>query len=52
MNEDKKIKHDVDKETETSGEQLLNEYQEQDVDDKHYMGYSVYTRTDSGGCCC
>lgn len=37
---------------ELSGEELLKEYYEQDKDDKHHMGYSVYTRTDDGGCCC
>lgn len=34
------------------GEELIREYFEQDKDDKHFMGYSVYTRTDSGDCCC
>lgn len=36
---------------ELSGEELLQEYFAQDKDDKHHMGYSVYTRTDNGGCC-
>ncbi len=35
-----------------SGEELLQEYFEQDTDDKHFMGYSVYTRTEGDGCCC
>ena len=37
---------------ELDGEELLQEYFNQDKDDKHHMGYSVYTKTDnSGGCC-
>lgn len=50
MNEEKKEKLEQDNEAVESGEQLLGEYYEQDCDDKHYMGYSIYTRTD-GGCC-
>lgn len=39
---------------EKTGEDLLQEYFNQDKDDKHYMGYSVYsqTQTSSDGCCC
>ena len=36
---------------ERSGEELLQEYFSQDKEDKHHMGYSVYTRTDDGCCC-
>lgn len=37
---------------ELTGEELLQEYFEQDKDDKHHMGYSIYTRTETGDCCC
>ncbi|MCM1438915.1 MAG: hypothetical protein NC131_06855 [Roseburia sp.] len=37
--------------TEQTGDELLREYIGQDKDDKHNMGYSVYTRTDDGCCC-
>ena len=35
-----------------TGEELLEEYFGQDKDDKHHMVYSIYTRTESSGCCC
>lgn len=37
---------------EISGEELLQEYLEQDKDLTHNMGYSVYAQTHSDGCCC
>lgn len=40
------------KEIAVTGEELLDEYFAQDKDDKHYMGYSIYTRTEGGDCCC
>ena len=40
------------KKVDKSGEELLEEYFEQDSDDKHHMGYGVYSRTESSGCCC
>lgn len=48
--ENKKVE-ELEKE-ETSGEELLKEYFEQDKDDKHHMGYSIYTKTGGDGCCC
>ena len=50
MDKEKTIKKE--KEITKSGEELLDEYFSQDKDDKHYMGYSIYTRTDTGDCCC
>ncbi len=37
---------------ELQGEELLQTYFEQDKDDKHNMGYSVYGQTANDGCCC
>lgn len=37
---------------EKTGEDLLQEYFNQDKDDKHNMGYGVYGQTASDGCCC
>ena len=51
MNNESKEKLDKEQEKAESGDQLLNEYHKQDRDDKHYMGYSVYTQTSGGGCC-
>ncbi len=51
MDNNEKLKHDLEHETDVSGEELLNEYYGQDNDDKHYMGYGVYGQT-SGDCCC
>ena len=39
-------------ESELEGEKLLEEYFEQDKDDKHNMGYGVYGQTTGGDCCC
>ena len=44
-------KKDEQEKIERSGEELLQEYFSQDKEDKHYMGYSVYTRTDNDCCC-
>ena len=38
--------------SEETGEELLQEYFEQDKDDKHNMGYGVYGQTSGGDCCC
>ena len=38
--------------SEKTGEDLLQEYFEQDKDDKHQMGYGVYGQTSGGDCCC
>lgn len=40
------------KQEEVSGEELLQQYHNQDKDDKHEMGYSVYGVTSSSGDCC
>ena len=49
---EKQKKEEVKETKELDGEELLQEYFSQDKDDKHNMGYSVYTRTDGGDCGC
>ncbi len=51
MKDKKDAELELEHKTDESGESLLDEYYEQDRDDKHYMGYSIYTRTDDGCCC-
>ena len=48
---EKQKKEEIKKVDET-GEELLEEYFNQDSDDKHHMGYSIYSRTENSGCCC
>lgn len=47
-------KQEIEKEErkEMQGEDFLQEYFEQDKDDKHNMGYGVYGQTTNDGCCC
>ncbi len=48
---EKQVKEEQVEQKECTGEELLQEYYNQDKEDKHHMGYSIYTKTDDGCCC-